>query len=104
MKNLCTAIRAVIQPRLRGSVTGYQTYQVLDHMLTGSTGDPLCLEVSSLSFRHRGHLYRQVGIVQDHMGIGGCFTVRPKVEIAQRSIDLTFAPLHFGHVGLDISF
>jgi len=49
-----------------------------------------------------GHLCRQVGSVQAHMGRGGSVPLRPDKEIAQLSINITCALVHFGHVGFGI--
>ena len=61
-----------------------------------------CGDTSSdrLSFRHLAHLFRQVGSVHAHIGMGGSITLRPDKEIAQLSIRTTCAFVHFGHVGL----
>jgi hypothetical protein len=58
--------------------------------------------VTRLSFRHLGHLWRQVGFAQAHMSMGGSVTFRPKEEIAQLSINFTCALIHFGHGGFGI--
>lgn len=47
-----------------------------------------------------GHLCRQLGSAQAHMGFGGPVTL--KLEMSQLSIDLTFSPLHSGQVRLGI--
>lgn len=44
-----------------------------------------------------GHLYRQVGSAQAHMGFGGSVTLNS--EISQLSIGLTFSLLHLGQSG-----
>lgn len=47
-----------------------------------------------------GHLCRQLGSAQAHMGFGGAITL--KSEMSQLSIDLTFSPLHSGQVRFGI--
>jgi hypothetical protein len=47
-----------------------------------------------------GHLCRQLGSAQAHMGFGEPITL--KSEMSQLSIDLTFSPLHSGQVRLGI--
>lgn len=47
-----------------------------------------------------GHLCRQLGSAQAHMGFGGAVTL--KSEMSQLSIDLTFSPLHSGQVRFGI--
>lgn len=44
-----------------------------------------------------GHLCRQVGSAQAHMGLGGSVTLSS--EISQLSIGLTFSLLHLGQTG-----
>jgi hypothetical protein len=99
--NLCPArITIVHAHHYYAGIRHRRAGQMLYHVLTGRAGGPLSLEVSRLSFRHRGHLYRQVGTVQDHISVGAACTVRSKEEIGQLSISFTCAYVHLGHMGL----
>ena len=47
-----------------------------------------------------GHLCRQVGSLQAHIGVGRSIVFRVSEEIDQLSMGLMFSPLQFGHISI----